>query len=125
MIYPWGIFFTGTNFRWDVFIHSFVDTFFNWYQSSIADLLTFTGDVTSSLISLRSLFKSINLALLYVNTFLCFCLFKFGFVEMSSFGLPPWSLIPGTSITCSISVGLDTKNKSSILYFLVGSLTSW
>ena len=47
--------------------------------SSLADLFAFTGDAISSLISLRSLFKSSTLVFLYTNTFLRFCFIQVWF----------------------------------------------
>ena len=56
-----------------------------------------------------------------MKTFLGFYLFIFGFVEKSTIGNPLYSVKVGTSITCSTSIGLGMKNKSSKLSFLVES----
>ena len=60
-----------------------------------------------------------------MNTFLGSRFFRFGFVDMFTIGIPSWLLMPGSSVSGYICVGLDTKNKASILSFLVDSLTSW
>ena len=40
---------------------------------------------------------------------------------MMTIGMPSWSLIPGTTEDLSTSVGFQVKNKSSMLFILVGS----
>ena len=51
---------TGTKFRWDVLFIALLIPSLNCDQSSLADLLIFIGDVITSLISLKSLFKSLT-----------------------------------------------------------------
>ena len=49
---------------------------------------------------------------------------RLGLQLVMTLGMPSWSLIPGTTEDLSTSVGFEVKNKSSMLFILVGSRTT-
>ena len=51
------------------------------------------------------------------------CLIILGLQLVTTIGMPSWSLIPGTTEDLSTSVGFEVKNKTSMLFILVGSRT--
>ena len=71
----------------------------------------------------RSSFSAWVLALWYMHILRGFCLMTLGFQLVMIIGIPSWSLIPGTIVDLSTRVGLVVKNKSKVLFILVGSRT--
>ena len=63
------------------------------------------------------------LALWYMYVLHGFCLMTLGLQLVMITRIPSGSLIPGSIIDLSIRVGLVVKNKSKVLFILVGSCT--
>ena len=73
----------------------------------------------------RSSFSAWVLALWYMYIMYIlrgFCLMTLGLQLVMIIGIPSWSLIPGTIVDRSTRVGLVVKNKSKVLFILVGRL---
>ena len=70
-----------------------------------------------------SSFRAWVLALWYMYILRGFCLMTLGLQLVMIIGMPSWSLIPGTIVDLSTIVGLVVKNKSKVLFILVGSRT--
>ena len=68
----------------------------------------------------RSSFSAWVLALWYMYM-RGFCLMTLGLQLVMIIGIPSWSLNPGTIVDRSTRVGLVVKNKSKVLFILVGS----
>ena len=80
--------------------------------------------VAKCLLHLRRFsFRAWVLALWYMYILHGFCLMTLGLQLVMIIGMPSWSLIPGTIVDLSTRVGLVVKNKSKVLFILVGSHT--
>ena len=69
----------------------------------------------------RSSFRAWVLALWYMYILRGFCLMTLCLQLTMIIEIPSWSLIPGTIVDLSTRVGIVVKNKSKVLFILVGS----
>ena len=81
-------------------------------------------DINSLLHLSRSSFRACMFALWYMYMLRGFCLITVGLQLFMFAGMPSWSLIPGTTVDFSTRVGFVVKNKSKVLFILVGSRTT-
>ena len=71
----------------------------------------------------RPSFRACVLALWCMYILRGFCLMTLGLQLVMIIGIPSWLLIPGTTVDPSTRVGAVVKNKSKVLFILVGSHT--
>ena len=81
-------------------------------------------DMNSLLHFSRSSFSACMLALWHMYILGRFCLMTLGLQLFMITGMPSWSLIPGTTVDLSTRVGFVVKNRSKVLFILVGSPTT-
>ena len=77
-------------------------------------------DVNSLFHLSSSSFRACMLALWYMYILRGFCLITLGLQLFMITGMPSWSLIPGTTVDRSTRVGFVVKNRSKVLFILVG-----
>ena len=81
-------------------------------------------DMNSLLNLSRSSFRACMLALWHMYILRGFCLITVGLQLFMFAGMPSWSLIPGTTLDFLTRVGFVVKNKSKVLFILMGSRTT-